>query len=131
MQHIFISYLAAVETDGRCRQINRGPRDIGDLGIAAAGIEQEDDFLRETGDYEEVTARALKRVLAEQLTDSMAAKSIKKSQMAEIMHTSRSQVDRVLDPANLSIQLDTLVRAAAAVGKVVDIRIKKVPKVRA
>jgi len=90
-----------------------------------------DDFLRATGDYEEVTARALKRVLAEQLMDSMAAKSIKKSQMAEIMHTSRSQVDRVLDPANLSIQLDTLVRAAVAVGKVVDIRIKKAPKARA
>lgn len=89
-----------------------------------------DDFLKKTGDYEEVTARALKRVLTEQLEESMAAKSIKKAQMATIMKTSRSQVDRVLDPDNLSLQLDTLIRAAAAVGKVVDIRFKKAPKAR-
>ncbi len=88
------------------------------------------DFLKETGDYEEVTARALKRVLTEQLEESMAAKSIKKSQMATIMKTSRSQVDRVLDPDNWSLQLDTLIRAAAAVGKIVDIRFKKAPKAR-
>ncbi|MGI4815061.1 MAG: Fis family transcriptional regulator [Janthinobacterium lividum] len=89
-----------------------------------------DDFLRKTGDFEEVTARALKRVLAEQLENRMAAQSIKKSQMAVMMGTSRSQVDRILDPNNLSVQLDTLIRAAAAVGQVVDIRFKKAPKVR-
>jgi antitoxin HicB len=90
-----------------------------------------DDFLKETGDYEEATARALKRVLSEQLEESMAARSIKKAQMAALMKTSRSQLNRVLDPDNLSVQLDTLIRAAAAVGKVVDIRFKKAPKAKA
>jgi predicted XRE-type DNA-binding protein len=89
------------------------------------------DFLKETGDYEIVTARAMKRVLAEQLEEEMAARSIKKTQMACMMKTSRSQVDRVLDPDNLSLQLDTLIRAAAAVGKVVDIRFKNAPKIHA
>jgi hypothetical protein len=44
--------------------------------------------------------------------------------MAQLMATSRSQLDRVLDPRNLSIQLDTLIKAANAVGKTVEIRLK-------
>lgn len=48
--------------------------------------------------------------------------------MAEKMATSRSQLDRVLDPDNVSIQLDTLIKATRAVGKVVEIRIKRMPK---
>jgi hypothetical protein len=48
--------------------------------------------------------------------------------MAQRMATSRSQLDRVLDPSNLSIQLDTLVKAASAVGRTVEIRLKRETK---
>jgi hypothetical protein len=83
-----------------------------------------DDFLMDEGIYEEVQARALKRVLVEQLSDAMQSGNLSKVVMAQRMVTSRSQLDRVLDPDNLSIQLDTLFKAARAVGKTVEIRLK-------
>ena len=83
-----------------------------------------DDFLMDEGIYEEVQARALKRVLVEQLSDAMHSGNVSKVVMAQRMVTSRSQLDRVLDPDNLSIQLDTLFKAARAVGKTVEIRLK-------
>ena len=84
-----------------------------------------DDFLKDEAIFDEVHAKALKRALAEQIEDSMATAKLTKVAMAERMATSRSQLDRVLDPDNLSVQLDTLIRAARAVGKVVEIRIKR------
>lgn len=84
-----------------------------------------DDFLKEDGIFEEVQARALKRALSEQLDDAMQTSKLTKVVMAQRMATSRSQLDRVLDPANLSIQLDTLIKAAHAVGKTVEIRLKQ------
>jgi predicted XRE-type DNA-binding protein len=84
-----------------------------------------DDFLKEEGIYEEVQARALKRALAEQLDDAMQSSKLSKVSMAQRMATSRSQLDRVLDPGNLSIQLDTLIKAASAVGRTVEIRLKQ------
>jgi hypothetical protein len=87
-----------------------------------------DDFLKEEGIYDEVQARALKRALAEQIGESMQAASLTKTAMAAKMSTSRSQLDRVLDPDNLSIQLDTLIKAARAVGKAVEIKIRKSPR---
>ena len=84
-----------------------------------------DDFLKEDGIYEEVQARALKRALAEQLDDAMQSSKLSKVNMAQRMATSRSQLDRVLDPNNLSIQLDTLIKAARAVGRTVEIRLKQ------
>lgn len=84
-----------------------------------------DDFLREDGIFEEVQARALKRALAEQLDDAMQSGKLSKVHMAQRMATSRSQLDRVLDPSNLSIQLDTLIKAASAVGRTVEIRLKR------
>jgi hypothetical protein len=87
-----------------------------------------DDFLKEDGIYEEVQARALKRALAEQLDDAMQSIKLSKVNMAQRMATSRSQLDRVLDPSNLSIQLDTLIKAASAVGRTVEIRLKQNPK---
>jgi antitoxin HicB len=84
-----------------------------------------DDFLKEDGIFEEVQARALKRALSEQLDDAMQTSKLTKVVMARRMATSRSQLDRVLDPANLSIQLDTLIKAAHAVGKTVEIRLKQ------
>jgi predicted XRE-type DNA-binding protein len=84
-----------------------------------------DDFLKEDGIYEEVQARAIKRALAEQLDDAMQSSKLSKVNMAQRMATSRSQLDRVLDPGNLSIQLDTLIKAARAVGRTVEIRLKQ------
>jgi antitoxin HicB len=84
-----------------------------------------DEFLRDEAMFDEVHAKALKRALAEQLEDSMRAAKLTKVAMAERMATSRSQLDRVLDANNLAVQLDTLIRAARAVGKDVEIRIKR------
>lgn len=84
-----------------------------------------DDFLKQEGIFDEVHARALKRALAEQFADAMASSNISKVQMASQMTTSRSQVDRILDPHNLSIQLDTMIKAASALGRVVEIRLRK------
>ena len=84
-----------------------------------------DDFLKEEGIFEEVQAKALKRVVAEQIEDSMQSAKLTKMAMADKMATSRSQLDRILDPNNLSVQLDTLIRAARAVGEVVEIKIKR------
>ena len=58
----------------------------------------------------------------------MQAANISKVRMAELMSTSRSQLDRVLDPDNVSVQLDTLMKAARAVGKTVEITIRKAKK---
>lgn len=87
-----------------------------------------DDLLKEDGIFEEVQARALKRALAEQLDEAMQSGKLSKVNMAQRMSTSRSQLDRVLDPTNLSIQLDTLIKAASAVGRTVEIHLKRETK---
>ena len=76
-----------------------------------------DDFLKEEGIYEDVTAHAIKRVLAWQISQAMQAQNITKVEMARRMKTSRAQLDRLLDPDNDKVQLDTVQRAAAAVGR--------------
>ena len=76
-----------------------------------------DSFLQEEGILEAVTARALKRVIACQLGALMKDQGLSKTSLAEKMQTSRSQLDRLLDPENESVTLDTLVRAAHAVGR--------------
>lgn len=76
-----------------------------------------DDFLKEEGVYEEVTAGAIKRVLARQLDALMEQQGMTKSELAKRMKTSRAQLDRLLDPANESVTLGTLTRAAKAVGR--------------
>jgi antitoxin HicB len=76
-----------------------------------------DDFLKEEGIYEQVQAGALKKVVAHQLGEAMKAQKLTKVAMAKRMNTSRSQLDRLLDPHNVSVSLDTLTRAAAAVGR--------------
>jgi DNA-binding Xre family transcriptional regulator len=74
-----------------------------------------DDYLREEGTYEETQAVAIKRVLAWALAQEMAKKNITKAEMARRCETSRSQLDRLLDPDNADVRLDTLSRAARAV----------------
>ena len=75
-----------------------------------------DEFLKEEGILDEVQAAALKRALALKLADIMEKKRIKKSTIARQMRTSRAALDRLLDPANTSVTLVTLARAARAVG---------------
>jgi len=86
-----------------------------------------DDFLREEGLYEEVHAATLKRMVAGLLAEGMSRKGLTKPQMARRMGTSRSQLDRVLDPGYVTVQLDTLVKAAQAVGQSVHILFKPLP----
>ena len=76
-----------------------------------------DSFLEEEGIREEVDVLAQKRVLAWQIEQAMKENGITKVEMAERMHTSRTQVDRLLDPDNDKVQLDTIQRAARAVGR--------------
>lgn len=76
-----------------------------------------DDFLREEGVYDEFLAQATKRVIAMQLQVAMRERKLTKSAMAKLMHTSRAQLDRVLDPGEFNVTLDTLARAAKVVGR--------------
>lgn len=76
-----------------------------------------DDFLKDNGIEAEVRTTAIKRTVALQIEHEMAAQNISKSEMARRMKTSASQLARLLDPENDKIQLDTLVKAASAVGK--------------
>lgn len=76
-----------------------------------------DDFLKDTGIYEEVTARAIKRVIARQIGVLMKDQQLTKSALARRMRTSRAQLDRLLDPENEFVTLGTLTRAAHAVGR--------------
>src|SRR5947207_10505641 len=82
-----------------------------------------DSFLEEEGIREEVEAVAIKRVLAWQLEQAMRKQQITKQAMARELHTSRSQLDRLLDPRNVSVSLDTMARAARVLGKSLVIRI--------
>src|SRR5438132_9539057 len=81
-----------------------------------------DSFLAEEGIREEVEAVAIKRVLAWQLEQVMHKQQKTKQAMARQLHTSRSQLDRLLDPHNASVTLDTMARAAKALGKRLIIR---------
>ncbi len=75
------------------------------------------DFLKDTGRLEEAQRIAIKRVLAWQLSKIMEDQKLSKVEMARRMKTSRTQVDRLLDPDNNKVQLDTLERAASILGK--------------
>ena len=76
-----------------------------------------DDFLKEQGSYEETTEQAVKRVLAYQLEIAMKESGINKVEMAKPLKTSRSQLDRLLDPKNDKVTLAALSQAARAVGR--------------
>ena len=76
-----------------------------------------DDMLAADGLAEEVRAVAIKRTVALQIEHEMKSQHITKSEMARRMKTSASQLARMLDPENDRVQLDTLIKAASAVGK--------------
>lgn len=76
-----------------------------------------DDFLKEQGAYETATEQAVKRVLAFQLGEAMKKQGISKTEMARRLRTSRSQIDRLLDPGHDRVTVGVLARAAKAVGR--------------
>ncbi|MCB2056037.1 MAG: XRE family transcriptional regulator [Geminicoccaceae bacterium] len=76
-----------------------------------------EDFLEEQGTREETTERAIKRVIAFQIAEAMKAQNISKAEMARRLETSRSQLDRLLDPDDGNVTIATLTRAARAVGR--------------
>ncbi len=76
-----------------------------------------DSWLRKEGVYEEVSAAAIKRVLARQVEAAMKEKKFSKAEMARRMHTSRAALDRLLDPEYEAVTLSTLRKAATAVGR--------------
>ena len=76
-----------------------------------------DSWLREEDLYDEVSATAIKRVVARQVEAAMHQKGLTKAEMARRMHTSRAARDRLLDPANDAVTLTTLRKAAAVVGR--------------
>ena len=76
-----------------------------------------DDFLQQEGLLAEVEATAIKRVIAFQITELMKEHNLSKTAMAKQMKTSRSEIDRLLDPQNESVTLQTLERAALVLGK--------------
>lgn len=75
-----------------------------------------DDFLKEEGIFEQTQNRAIKEVIAWQLTQAMQEQAMSKTRMAALLQTSRSQLDRLLDPSS-DVTLSTLERAAALVGR--------------
>lgn len=81
-----------------------------------------DDLLKKEGFYEEAQARAIKEVVVWQLTEAMEKQSLTKTRLAAMLKTSRSQVDRLLDPT-CDVTLSTLQRAAALVGRKIQIEL--------
>ena len=75
-----------------------------------------DAFLAEQGELEEATAIAVKRVIAWQIEQAMQATGVNKSALAKRMHTSRTVVDRMLDATDTGLTLETMTRAATALG---------------
>lgn len=76
-----------------------------------------EDVLAEDGNLEAGTAHAIKRVIAWQLQQEMAKRKLTKTEMAKLMETSRNQLDRVLNPDDGNVTIETLQRAAKAVGR--------------
>ncbi len=75
-----------------------------------------DDFLKDEGILEEAQTQAIKEVVAWQLAEAMKARGVSKAAMAKLLHTSRTQVNRLLDP-NSDVTLSSLQRAAELVGR--------------
>src|SRR5260370_7022134 len=76
-----------------------------------------EDVLKEEGILEASTTTAVKKVLAWQIEEAMRTQHLTKSAMAARMHTSRSQLERLLDPEKTGVSLETIQRAAAVVAR--------------
>ena len=75
-----------------------------------------DEFLKEEGTFEELQTQAIKEVVAWQLGEAMKERGVSRAGIAKLLHTSRTQVNRLLDPAS-DVTLSSLQRAAALVGR--------------
>jgi DNA-binding phage protein len=82
-----------------------------------------DSFLETEGVLAEFQAKAIKEVIAWQLGEAMRERGLSKSKLAALMHTSRTQIDRVLDPNDGNVTIETLQRAAAIVGRRVELQL--------
>ena len=82
-----------------------------------------DDLLKEEGVLDEMQAVAIKEVIAWQLQKAMKEKKLSKNRMAELMKTSRAQLDRLLDPEHGNVTIETLQRAANVLGRSLRIEI--------
>jgi DNA-binding Xre family transcriptional regulator len=82
-----------------------------------------DDWLREEGIYKEASAAAIKRVLARQISQEMVEQKLTKTDMAKRMRTSRAALERLLDPENDAVTLNTLFKAATAVGRQINLEL--------
>ena len=76
-----------------------------------------DDFLKDEGVFEEFSAAIEKEIIAWQLAEAMTAQNLTKTRMAALMQTSRTQVDKLLNPRDGNVTLETLRKAAAVLGK--------------
>jgi len=95
------------------KMVKRNPR-------AGSGF---DDFLKADGIYEDVQNAAIKKVLSAKLEAAMLDQNVSKTDMAKRLKTSRSQLDRLLDPNNETITLQTASRAASALGMTLEINL--------
>ena len=82
-----------------------------------------DSFLQDEGMYEEVNAKAVKKVLAWQLAQALDKENVTKTELASRMRTSRAAVNRLLDPDNPSLNLQTMEKAARALGRKLTIQL--------
>jgi DNA-binding Xre family transcriptional regulator len=82
-----------------------------------------DSFLEAEGVLEEFQAKAIKEVIAWQLGEAMRERKLSKNKLATLMRTSRTQVSRILDPEDGNVTLETLQRAAAVVGRKVQVQL--------
>lgn len=82
-----------------------------------------DDFLAEENLLEEVEATAIKKVIAYQIEQEMLKQGLTKTEMAKKMKTSRSSLDRLLDPQNISLNLQTITKATSTLGKKIKIEL--------
>ena len=84
-----------------------------------------DDFLKEEGVLEEFRAAAVKEVIAWQIAKAMKERKLSKNKMATLMQTSRAQLDRLLDPEQGNVTLETLHRAAHVLGRELRVELAK------
>ena len=82
-----------------------------------------DDFLHEEGILAEVERDAIKEIIANQILNLMQEQKISKVEMSRRMGTSRSAMDRLLNPSNTSVSLKTLDKAASSLGKKLNIQL--------
>ena len=114
---------------GRPPETSRSRKRAGASGAVARSNKHRgssfDTLLREERIFDEVQASAIKRALAEAVEEGMVKAGLSKVEMARRMRTSRSQLERVLDPACTTVQLDTLIKAAGAVGRELSFTLRK------